>query len=305
MDFQDMTVPDWQASVQVKVAGSKNLWAVLSETNGVTKPLSFFIMLSSATSILGNPEQSNYITGNAFQDAFARELAYQGHPAVSINIPMLSDVGFVAERPELLHHLGVAGWPYMSSRELLVALEYYCFPREHFPDASGLAREDRVCRAQVAPRLWLPRLSQVSGQMASGWDKSPLLQPLKLWQHAEGGGAHRQEDTSEAPARATRSAKDRLASAATLKEAREVVLEAFLGKLSRILSVGEAELSPSKPLHAYGVDSLVAVELRSWFTKEVAAELTVLDMTSQGCIRQVAELAAARSAGFTGRGGGS
>ncbi|KAK7906589.1 hypothetical protein PG985_016326 [Apiospora marii] len=304
--FGDMTVDEWQASVRVKVQGTKALWKVLLENGATpgTPPLAFFIMLSSTVSVLGNANQSNYAAGNAFQDAFARQLASQGHPAVSVNVPVLSDVGFVAERPELMHHLRSAGWPCMSSRELLAALEYYCLHQNHSPSGPGLTREDRVRRAQVAPRLWLPRLSQTSGQMASSWDKNPLLQPLKLWQHSE-GGANGQGDALENSAARTGSAKDRLASANTLKEAQEVVLEAFLSKLSRILSVGEAELSPAKPLHAYGVDSLVAVELRSWFAKEVAADLTVLDMTSQSCIRQVAELAAARSASFSVRGGSS
>ncbi|KAK7972165.1 hypothetical protein PG988_006299 [Apiospora saccharicola] len=319
VDFKDMTIQDWQDSVQVKVTGSKNLWTVLSEMNNnnngaatteKTTALDFFIMLSSVTSILGNPGQSNYVAGNAFQDAFAQDLARQGHPAVSINIPMLSDVGFVAERPELMHHLRRDGWPYMSSRELLAALEYYCFQpdqdQQSSPGASSvLTRHDRVVRAQVAPRLWIPRPLQTSGQIMSSWDKNPLLQPLKLWQHSSDTHANRHGNaTSGNPtAWASSSAKDRLASVKTLKEAQEVVLEAFLGKLSRILSVEEAELSAAKPLHAYGVDSLVAVELRSWFSKEVGLDVTVHDMTSQGSIRQVAELVATRSASFGVDGG--
>ncbi|KAK8037847.1 hypothetical protein PG991_001193 [Apiospora marii] len=305
--FGDMTVDEWQASVRVKVQRTKALWKVLLENGATpgTPPLAFFIILSSTVSVLGNANQSNYAAGNAFQDAFARQLASQGHPAVSVNVPVLSDVGFVAERPELMHHLRSAGWPCMSSRDLLAALEYYCFHQNHSPGGPGLTRQDRVRRAQVAPRLWLPRPSQASGQTASSWDKNPLLQPLKLWQHAEGGASRPGDDALENSAARTGSAKDRLASANTLKEAQEVVLEAFLSKLSRILSVGEAELSPARPLHAYGVDSLVAVELRSWFAKEVAADLTVSDMTSQSCIRQVAELAAARSASFSVSGRGS
>ena len=49
------------------------------------------------------------------------------------------------------------------------------------------------------------------------------------------------------------------------------VCERMVQKLCRAL-MNEAEAADTgKPLHAYGVNSLVAVELRSWFTKEMGA----------------------------------
>lgn len=289
-----MAVDEWQTSVMVKVWGSKNLWQVLAEDGAATTPLDFFIMLSSAASILGNADQSNYAAENAFQDAYARQLASQGHPAVSINVPVLSDVGFVSERPELMHHLRSAGWSCMSFRELMAALEYYCFQYGRHLSPPSLVPQERILRAQVAPRLWLPPSSAASGHILSGWNKDPYLQPLKLWQYSEAHQNRQRDDARLNSAAQVSSTKDRLAASATLMEAQGLVLETFLSKLSRILSMAEVELSPAKPLHAYGVDSLVAVELRSWFAKEVGADLTVLGMTSQRSIRHVADLAAAK-----------
>ena len=51
----------------------------------------------------------------------------------------------------------------------------------------------------------------------------------------------------------------------------------------------------SKPLHEHGVDSLVAVELRTWLLKDLGAEVAVFDMMSGSSIRALAGLVAGRS----------
>ena len=43
------------------------------------------------------------------------------------------------------------------------------------------------------------------------------------------------------------------------------------------------DVDTGKPLYAYGVDSLLAVELRNWFGKEIGAEVAIFDiMGGQG-----------------------
>ena len=38
------------------------------------------------------------------------------------------------------------------------------------------------------------------------------------------------------------------------------------------------DIDISKPLHAYGVDSLLAVELRNYFAKELSADVAIFDL---------------------------
>lgn len=66
-------------------------------------------------------------------------------------------------------------------------------------------------------------------------------------------------------------------------------------KLSKALSIPAAELDVDKPLVQYGVDSLVAVELRSWFAKEMEADIAVFDIVGNATVTSVGQLAASKS----------
>lgn len=48
------------------------------------------------------------------------------------------------------------------------------------------------------------------------------------------------------------------------KKRAQLIADALAKKLSRALSMQAEDIAENKPLHAHGVDSLVAVELRNW-----------------------------------------
>jgi acyl carrier protein len=239
--------------------------------------MDFFIMLSSIVSF-GNAGASNYSAGNSYQDALARHLASQGHNAISINIPIVDGVGILARDPRLRNYLGSGGWPFLGVDELIAALDFYAYPPA---DKKDIDPE----MAQIMPRMWLPRYSAVDGAVQPTWQDEPKMSHLVLHGASDPTAAGKQGSGKS-------SASALLAAAKTLQDAEQVVLEALLDKLNKVLSVDEAELDPARPMNAYGVDSLVAVELRTWMKKEIGAEVSVFDLTGGQRISQLASKAA-------------
>ncbi|VUC26597.1 unnamed protein product [Clonostachys rosea] len=276
--FKDMSLDEWERTLSVKVTGTKNLWETLTSKNE-DGTLDFFIMLSSMASTIGNPGQSNYAAGNSYQDVFARTLAAQGHNVVALNVPMMNDAGMVATKPLLMEYLFNIGWSHMSAEELIAAIDYYSRPVG--PDN----KETLVKQAQVVPRLWLPKYSAAEGASQPEWQHEPRFNHMILRNGEDGGSAGKQGSGKGSTASALSAAKTQL-------EAEQVVLEALLEKLSKVLSVDLAELDPARPMHTYGVDSLVAVELRTWMTKEIGSDVSVFEIVGGQRIGQLAAKAA-------------
>lgn len=266
-----MSVNEWNEAVRSKVNSSWNLHNVLGNN------LDFMILLSSMIGVTGNPEQANYAAGGAFQDALARHLASQGLHAVCLDLPVVRGVGFVAEKPGLMEYMQSTGWAFMEENELHAVLDYHCRPS---PGPLPIKQ------AQVVPRFWLPQETASEGFQLPAWKDEPIFNHLTQTEKStEEEGATKKQVNHAAL----------IAASSSIDEAEKTVLDALLLKISRVTSVEIETLDPAKPLHAYGVDSLVAVELRSWLSKELRAEVSVFDMTNKSSIHQLAKTITERS----------
>lgn len=63
--------------------------------------------------------------------------------------------------------------------------------------------------------------------------------------------------------------------------------ESLAQKLARSISIAQDDIDCDQPLFAYVVDSLVAVELRKWIGKELAADVLVFDTMGGATIMDV------------------
>jgi NADPH:quinone reductase-like Zn-dependent oxidoreductase/acyl carrier protein len=85
-------------------------------------PLDFFVLFSSASALLGAPGQSNHAAANAFLDGLAHYRRARGLPALSINWGAWSDIGAAAAR-NVAQRIGTRGVGELSVDEGLGALE--------------------------------------------------------------------------------------------------------------------------------------------------------------------------------------
>ena len=67
----------------------------------------------------------------------------------------------------------------------------------------------------------------------------------------------------------------RLREASTKTNAVTTVKEALMAKLVQSTGLDIREVDESKPVHALGLDSLVAIDIRGWAKREVKAEVLV------------------------------
>ncbi len=110
----------WTASLQPKVPDSWNLHRQLP------RDLDFFVLSSPISGIVGAQGQANYAAGNTFQDELARFRLRRGEKAVSLDLSILADEGYVTENKGIFARLSIKQALSMSQSGVFSLLEHYC-----------------------------------------------------------------------------------------------------------------------------------------------------------------------------------
>jgi hypothetical protein len=76
--------------------------------------------------------------------------------------------------------------------------------------------------------------------------------------------------------------------AGCLDEAANVVQDALVAKISSMFVIPESDIDPGRPLSHYGVDSLVAVELRNWLVPNARVEISIFDLIGSSSLSGLA-----------------
>jgi hypothetical protein len=225
--------------------------------------MDFFIMLSSAFGIFGNAGQSNYAAGNTFQDSLARFLTSLGRRAVSIDLGMTLDEGFVAERKyiqERLLRLNLL-LP-ISKQELFALFDYYCNPRTSFASPAS---------SQIIIGIELPAVVLRAGKDIPDTLHRSMFRTMHQIMPHDGHSATGTMKTNQDVAALFKAAP-------TLSEAGSMVAEALKTKVCNILGLDADRKTTNDWLESFGVDSLIALEIRNWLAKEICADLAVYEI---------------------------
>lgn len=224
-------------------------------------PVDFFVMFSSAAGLLGSPGQSNYAAANAFMDGLSRARRRLRLPAQSLQWGPWAEVGLATlhERRERLAQRGLG--------------------------ALGPGEGARAFGAALTTRraeLMITRLDAHAWARAVGAESpSPTLTALLR--------------TSLAPpvidpyAEAAAKLRAELARGADASEATAHVEEYLKVIVAKVLGRSAERVSASASLSGLGVDSLMAMELRTLIESHLAVSVSVTSLLRGASLREVAK----------------
>lgn len=278
--FEKMTHDQWVESTRSKVQGSWNLHVLFEGP----AELDFFIMLASVAGIVGNEAQANYAAGNTYQDALAHYRRARGLEGTAIDLGIMKDVGVVAEK-------GAVG-KMLTTYEGVLGIHEPVF---HALIRSVISAERSAGRGR-APAQICTGLPTAARLHAHGVEKpeylehEPRFAPLNQVTEVA-GQAH--QPSSAAPVVA--SIETALAGATSQGDAAACVAEALAAKIADIVQIPASEIDVGRALYTYGVDSLVALDIRNWVTRTLKANVSLLEVTAATPMREFAWSVAGKS----------
>jgi hypothetical protein len=236
--------------------------------------MDFFVMLSSVAGIFGNRGQSNYAAGNTFQDALAAYRTAKGMQASSINLGSVSNAGWVAENRGSMRTHTAPLFELLREDEVHAAIEYLIDPRHKkytaqndLPESQlvlGLPSAELCCQNGIPP---------------------PTFLEYSLFTHFRATAVAKHSETRE---QKTVSTAALLTASANFEDAVVVVSDGIVERLSSLLAIPASEFDRQR-FGFGGIDSLVAMEFRSWIVKELKAEVSLLDIMGAQNIRALSE----------------
>lgn len=269
--FYDMTYDEWRVATECKALGSSNLEANLPEN------LDFFILLSSASGVIGMPGQSNYAAGNAFMDSFARKRVRKGQKTISLDLGAMVDDGLLTETAGMVEQ--VLKYRFIGTvtrSQFLGIMDHYCNP-------------ERPPLTTDEAQLLFGFSTRGDQQRENQWSGPPIFGRLILENAPHDMVAENEKDQVNF--------KKQFTEASSLQEAREVVAKAIVNKLKRVWhAVSEdTEVDMYVPLYTYRVDSLLSVELCGWIASEFAADVATLEVMGGATLATLDIMVATRS----------
>lgn len=263
-----MAYSDFTTVVESKVQGGWNFHNALRSTK-----LDFFVAISSVAGVVGNRGQAAYAAANTFLNALVRHRLSLGLPASTMDLTAVSDSGYLAEDLEKAAEVAKnLGGDSICEAEVLALL-----------GAAISGRTAATCNSHTITGMRItPDLSQFWAQ--DGKCKFLREEAEALAAAAASSGAAKAVSYNAA-----------LKAAATLEEAEQVVCDGLVHKLAAVMMMDLEDLDVARPLSNYPLDSLVAIEIRNFITREFEATLQVLELLSSGSIQTLAKAVCVKS----------
>lgn len=267
-----------------KVLGTKNLHKAT-----LSMPLDFFVMTTSLESVLALATQSAYTAANNFQELFARYRRSQGLPASTVSFGLITDVGALGRNATTVNMMARNKVLGVTESQFLRYLEPAFLEQDKANMASenldplssvsivtclepaAMAAKKRDETSETAPPRWYS-----DGRVAT-----IMRAFVDAYRHAE-DGVQDDHGSGSASSAITKLRDDFdahiTAGSSKRNEALALVTQAISATVAGMLSIDALGVSPAKTVADYGVDSLIAAELRNWFNLAFRANISLLDL---------------------------
>lgn len=281
---ENMSYVDWKLPLRPKVQGTWNLHEYFNHE----RQLDFMVFCSSFSGLCGSPGQAQYGGGNTYQDALAHIRRDQGLKAVSVNLGIMLSVGILAE-------MGTHTFKQWEDALGIREPAFLALIRSIINGQQNKRNDGEFsCPGQISLGLGHADIIQRHSLPNPPCFSDPRFGPLTVASSAPSEGANVTESfTAQLSYRLTEAGKKQDGDLA-----KRIVVEALVAKLADILSVPASEIDSKRPLYSYGVDPLVALEVRNWVTREMKANMALLDILAEVPMEEFARQIAEKSKFF-------
>lgn len=269
--FLDMDIDTLNDTLKPKVDGSRYLDELFAEDT-----LDFFVLFSSVASVVGNGGQSNYHAANMFMGSLATNRRQRGLAASVINIGMVVDAGYVVRAGRRIEdHLRNLFYIPLSESDV----------HHLFAEAVLAGHPDSEGQPDITMGIE-PFEDHAGAKVRPPWYSNPRFSHLRL-----------QKQVHEEPQQMDGTAmhiRQKLEEANSEESAQMMLQESFSSKLESMLQLVPGSVNFNVPLLDLGCDSLLAVEIRTWFLKEIHVEVPVLKLLSGDSVTEICHDAASQ-----------
>jgi phthiocerol/phenolphthiocerol synthesis type-I polyketide synthase C len=272
MVLEDAAIANLEPAQFARVASPKVAGAELLDQLTGAWPLDYFVLFSSATTMIGNPGQGAYVAANGFLEGLARRRRRRGLPALAIAWGAIGDVGVLARsrstQESLARRTGVKAMTAREALDLMAA----CLAGPQQADDDGVI--------VLAPVDWAIASEHLAAL------RSPTYVNL-----ARRGAAKSSERSKIDVAE--------LLAQGSLESVRSVVSDLIVEEIGRVLRLPREDVNRGKPLSEIGLDSLMAVELALGLEKRLGLKSALAAAVSTFTVGEFADHVISLATGST------
>ncbi|KAI1632403.1 hypothetical protein F4809DRAFT_656376 [Biscogniauxia mediterranea] len=264
--FANKSHAEFDKTLRPKVDGTVFLDELFNHTN-----LEFFIVFSSLAYVSGNMGQTAYAAANAFMCSLVAGRRMRGLCGSAINMPGIVGLGYLNRDPRKLDRLKNVGYVNISE------WEFYQF----FSEAIMAGHPNSGMNPEITAGL--QRLNMEHNPNPPIWAHTPRFGWLQMVKPSG-------ESSSEGPVDGS-SIRGRLAELSDENDIHQLLLDGLLSTLYARLNMNPDDrgITADTAIVELGVDSLLAVDMRSWFTKELDLDMPVLKILGGATVNELVE----------------